>query len=195
MALVCHKKARLLGAAEGEREGSVAVPEVCEKGESANVAQEDDKEVFAFTCTSDHADIADKLNIPPSKRGGVTDSGELAATCYDRSKFISFTPIPDLPITTADGSYLQGHRTGDVRIDLPNGAGRTLLCLEGCSIRAADGIYPYLNWVSYENLDLASISLATSVKSATRMAVLLEQYLTLQDCRPASCSNSRRTDN
>jgi hypothetical protein len=114
----------------GGKEGQSPFQKSAKKGESANVAQEDDKEVFAFTCTSDHADIADKLNIPPSKRGGVIDSGASRHFCYDRSKFISFTPIPDLPITTADGRTFKAIGTGDVRIDLPNGAGRTSFVLK-----------------------------------------------------------------
>jgi hypothetical protein len=104
----------------GGKEGQSPFQKSAKKGESANVAQEDSEELFAFTCTSDHADVAEKLNIPPSKRGGVIDSGASRHFCYDRSKFINFTPIPDLPITTADGRTFKAIGTGDVRIDLPS---------------------------------------------------------------------------
>ena len=114
----------------GGKEGQSPFQKSATRGESANVAQEVKEELFAFTCTSDHADVAEKLNIPQSKRGGVIDSGASRHFCYDRSKFINFTPIPDLPITTADRCTFKAIGTGDVRIDLPNGTGQTSFILK-----------------------------------------------------------------
>jgi hypothetical protein len=114
----------------GRKEGQGPHQKSVKKGESANVAQDDNEETFAFTCTSDHADVADKLNIPLSRRGGVIDSGASRHFCYDRSKFVNFNSIPDLPITTADGRVFKAVGTGDVRIDLPNGDKRTSFVLK-----------------------------------------------------------------
>jgi hypothetical protein len=51
----------------GGKEGQSPHRKPAKGEESANVAQESNKELFAFACISDHADVAKKLNIPLSR--------------------------------------------------------------------------------------------------------------------------------
>ena len=74
--------------------------------------------------------------------------------CYDRSKFISFTPIPDLPIATADGRTFKAIGTGDVRID-HNGAGRTSFVLKD-AVYAPQMALPLSQLGALREPDLAS---------------------------------------
>ena len=125
-----HKKADCW-APGGGKEGQGPQQKSVKKSESANIAQEvEDDDLFAFTCTSDHADIAEKLEVPPSKRSGIVDSGASRHFCSDRSKFINFTPLSNSPITTADGRTFDARGTGDVCIELPNGNQHTRFVLK-----------------------------------------------------------------
>src|ERR1700737_1940712 len=109
-----HKKADCW-AAGGGKEGQGPQQKSAKKGKSANVAQEvENKDLFAFTCTSDHANIAEKLNIPPAKRSGIINSGASQHFCSDRSKFINFTPMHNSPITTADRHTFDALGTGNI---------------------------------------------------------------------------------
>ena len=68
--------------------------------ESAVVAATNDEEdLFAFTCTSDYATVAEKLQVPKSKLGTCIDSGASRDYCPDHSKFSNYRPI-DQSITT-----------------------------------------------------------------------------------------------
>jgi len=96
--------------------------------ESAAVAVEE--ELFAFTCTSDFNDVAESLQVPKSKRGAVVDSGASSHFCPDRTKFVTFCPIEEQPIKTADGRTLKAIGMGDVHIELPNGSHRTKAVLK-----------------------------------------------------------------
>ena len=69
----------------------------------AVVAADDDKrELFAFTCTLDYAAVVDNLDVPKSKLGTCIDSGASRDYCPDHSKFVNYKSI-QRKITTADG--------------------------------------------------------------------------------------------
>ena len=78
-------------------------------------------EAFAFTCTSDFAEIASRLSsVPRGRLGAIIDSGATRHFCPDRSKFTNFCEGAEL-ITTADGKVVHAIGSGDVQITLPNG--------------------------------------------------------------------------
>ena len=99
--------------------------------ESVVVAATNEKEeLFAFTCTSDYATVAEKLQVPKSKLGTCIDSGASRDYCPDRSKFSNYRLI-DQSITTADGQTVKAIGMGDMHIDLPNGSKRTKTVFKG----------------------------------------------------------------
>jgi len=95
------------------------------KGESkptevAAVAAEE--KLFAFTCTSDFADVAQGLDLPTTKLGGgIIDAGASSHFCPDRAKFRNYHPLVGKSILTADGRSHVAAGVGDVIIHLPNG--------------------------------------------------------------------------
>ena len=93
-------------------------------------ATNDEEELFAFTCTSDHATVAEKLQVPKSKLGTCIDSGASRDYCPDRSKFSNYRPI-DQSITTADGRTVKAIGMGNMHIDLPNRSKRTKTVFKG----------------------------------------------------------------
>ena len=89
--------------------------------ESAGVAV--DEELYAFTCTSDHAAATESLKVPIPKFDVVVDSRADQHICPDRTKFSKFHEIPDRIINTSDGHTFKAIGKGDVHLDLPNGSG------------------------------------------------------------------------
>ena len=69
------------------------------------VADNDKDELFAFTCTSDYANITETLQVPKSKLGSCIDSGASEVYCPDQEKFANYRLI-NQSITTADGRKL-----------------------------------------------------------------------------------------
>ena len=65
-------------------------------------ANNEEGDLFAFTCSSDHTAVAAKLVIPNSRLGTCIDSGASQDYCPDRSKFTNYKGI-QRKITTADG--------------------------------------------------------------------------------------------
>ena len=95
------------------------------QAETAVVAVKDDEnDLFAFTCTSDHAAIAESLDLPKSKLGTCVDSGASRDYCPDRSKFTNYKTV-ERKITTADGRSMKAVGMGDLHIELPNGSRKT----------------------------------------------------------------------
>ena len=88
------------GGKEGQGPGRKETP----KADKAVVAVADDdkNEMFAFTCTSDYANVAEALQIPKSKLGSCINSGASDVYCPDQERFVNYRPI-DRSITTADG--------------------------------------------------------------------------------------------
>ena len=78
-------------------------------------ADDKDNELFAFTCISNYAAVADMLDIPKSRLGTCMSSGASQHYCPDHSKFTDYKPI-EQKITTADGSTLMTASMGDLHI-------------------------------------------------------------------------------
>ena len=93
--------------------------------ETAVVAVNDEEgELFAFTCSSDNTAVAAKLVVPNSRLGTCIDSGASRDYCPDRSKFTNYKSIQK-NITTADGRTLSAIGMGDLHVELPNGSNKT----------------------------------------------------------------------
>jgi hypothetical protein len=100
------------------------------KDELANMASAEKPEAFAFTCTSDFAEIASRLSsVPRGRLGAIVDSGATRHFCPDRSKFTNFREGAE-PITTADGKVVHAIGSGDVQITLPNGDHQSTVILK-----------------------------------------------------------------
>jgi hypothetical protein len=72
-----HKKADCW-AKGGGKEGQGPKQKKSEKNETATVAvavADNEKEMFAFSCTSDFANVAEELQVPKSRLGACIDSG------------------------------------------------------------------------------------------------------------------------
>ena len=93
------------------------------KTEVATVAavKDKDNDFFAFTCTSDYANVAESLKFPKSRYGTCIDSGASNDYLPDRTKFLNYREI-ERRITTADGRTLKAVGMGDLHIVLPNGS-------------------------------------------------------------------------
>ena len=95
------------------------------KSETATVATNDDEgDLFAFTCSSDYAAVAERLEMPKSRLGTCIDSGASMDYCPDRARFTNYKSI-QRKIMTADGRTLMAIGSGDLHIELPNGSGKT----------------------------------------------------------------------
>src|SRR5271168_2077514 len=93
--------------------------------ETAVVAANDEEgELFTFTCSSDNTAVATKLVVPNSRLGTCIDSGASWDYCPDRSKFTNYKSI-QRNITTADGRTLTAIGMGDLHVELPNGSDKT----------------------------------------------------------------------
>ena len=84
----------------------------------------EENELFAFPCTSDHVAVADKLDMLQSKLGTCIDSGASGDYCPDQSKFIMYRTVHQ-KITTANGRLLDAIGMGDLELELPNGSEKT----------------------------------------------------------------------
>ena len=106
----------------GRQEGQGPHQKKGKKTKTAIVAagDDDDKESFAFTCTSDFINVAEALSIPKSRLGTCMDSGASQVYFPDRSKFANYRMV-DHSITTADGRKLKAIGMGDLDIELLNG--------------------------------------------------------------------------
>ena len=85
------------------------------------VANNEENDLFAFTCTSDFADVADSSNLPKSKYRTCLDSGASNNYSPDQTKFSNYHEV-NRDITTADGWTLKVVGMGDLHLDLPNGS-------------------------------------------------------------------------
>ena len=120
-----HKKADCW-AKGGGKEGQGPKQKKGKKTEAAVVAATDgdNKELFAFTCTSDFANVAEALQVPKSRLGTCIDSGASRVYLPDQLKFANYRTI-DHSITTADGRQLKAIGMGDLEMDLLNGSKTT----------------------------------------------------------------------
>ena len=100
-----HKKADCWAKGGGkEGQGTKQKKGKGKKSEMATVAAVDnnDKELFTFTCTSDFANVAEALKVPKSQLGMCINSGASRVYSPDSLKFTNYKLI-DHNITTADG--------------------------------------------------------------------------------------------
>jgi hypothetical protein len=96
-----------------------------DKSKTAIVAvNEEDNEMFAFSCTSEYGMLANNLNILKSCLGTCIDSGASQVYCPDQSQFTNYKTI-DRKITTADGRSIKAIGMGDLHLDLQNGSKHT----------------------------------------------------------------------
>jgi GAG-pre-integrase domain len=89
-------------------------------------ANDKDDELFMFTYMTNHAAVADILDVPKLKLGTCIDSRATRDYCPDCSKFSNYKMVQHV-ITTVDGWLLIGVRMGDLHIELPNGSGKSKL--------------------------------------------------------------------
>ena len=110
----------------GGKEGQAPWMKNTSKNTEAVVVAADNKvdALFAFTCTSDHVALADKLNIPKCRLGTCIDSGASRNYCPNHTKFSNYRSV-HWKITTADGRSLNTVGMGDLHIKLPNGLNKT----------------------------------------------------------------------
>ena len=88
------------------------------------VTNDEENNLFTFTCSSDYADIADSLKLPKSKFGTCVDSSASTNYSPDHSKFSNYWEI-EKDITTANGRTLKAIRMGDLHLELPNWSKQT----------------------------------------------------------------------
>jgi hypothetical protein len=115
----------------GGKEGQGPRQKKGKKAETAVVAaaNNEDNELFAFTCTSDFANVAEALQVPKSRLGTCIDSGASSVYSPDRTRFTNYKTI-DRKITAADGRQLKAIGMGDLEMELPNGSGTTKMKFE-----------------------------------------------------------------
>jgi len=106
----------------GGKEGQGPRQRKSKRTEAATVAttNNDNDQLFAFSCTWDYADVTKISGIPKSKLGTCIDSGASRNYLPDCSKFSNYCPI-DRDIMTADGRTIKAIGMGDLHLDLPNG--------------------------------------------------------------------------
>ena len=83
------------------------------------VVNDDDDDLFAFTCTSDYTDIAKLMKLPKSKYRTCLDGGASNDYSPNWTKFSNYWAV-DRDITTADGRILKAVGMGDMHLELPN---------------------------------------------------------------------------
>ena len=133
------------------------------ESETAVVATNDEEgDLFAFTCTSDYVALADELEVPRSKLGTCIDSGATRYYCPDRSKFFNYKAI-QRRITTADGRTLKAIGSGDLHLELPNGSGKTKIVFKN-AIHAPDMAFTL---ISISRLDEAGYSVTFNKRMCT----------------------------
>ena len=118
-ALDCYAKG-------GGKEGQAPWQNKGKQKEMATIAaaKEEDKEMFAFTCTSDYTDVAVATPIPKSSFGTCVNSGASNDYSPDWTKFSNYKEI-DRDITTADSCIVKAIGLGDLHLELPNGSKTT----------------------------------------------------------------------
>ena len=91
----------------GGKEGQGPGQKKSAKAQKAVVAVADSEKdkIFAFTCTSDYANITETPQVPKSKLGSCIESGASEVYCPDREKFANYKQI-NWSITTVSGSAI-----------------------------------------------------------------------------------------
>ena len=85
------------------------------------MVKDKDNDFFAFTCTSDYANVAESSKFPKFRYGTRVNSGASNDYPPDWTKFSNYREI-EMSITTPDGRTLKAMGMGDLHINLPNGS-------------------------------------------------------------------------
>ena len=130
------------------------------KSEMATIAavDDDDKELFTFTCTSNFANVTKALQVPKSQLGTCIDSGASRVYSPDSSKFANYKSI-NRSITTADGRQLKAVGMGDHEIDRLNRSKTTTI--KSCLLLHVCLTLQTLPFTNYKSID-RSITMADS---------------------------------
>ena len=117
----CYQKGR-------DKEGQAPWQQKADKGKETDIAvvgaDDDENEMFVFTCLLDYADVANGLDILKSKLGTCVDSDASRDYCPNCSKFTNYKEVCR-EITMADGRTLTAVGMEDLHIELPNGSRKT----------------------------------------------------------------------
>ena len=126
-----HKQADCWSKGSGKEGQGPRQKKKGKKSEMATVAATNDEEneLFTFTCTSDFANVAEALQVPKSRLGTCIDNGASRVYSLDRTRFTNYKTI-DRRITAADGRELKAIGMGDLEMELPNGSGTTKMKFE-----------------------------------------------------------------
>jgi len=90
----------------GGKEGQGPGQKKSAKTETATVTIADNNinKMFAFTCTSDYAHVAETLQVSKSKLGSCIDSGASDVYSPDREKFANYKPKVEISPQHMEGS-------------------------------------------------------------------------------------------
>ena len=102
----------------------------------------DDKELFAFTCMSDFTNITEALQVPQSWLGTCINSGASQVYSPDSLKFTNYKSI-DHGVTMADSQQLKAVGMGDLEIDMPNRSKNN--DVQKCHTCPSNGFYPHID--------------------------------------------------
>jgi hypothetical protein len=130
------------------------------------VADDDNSELFAFTCTLDYITLANSFDVPKSRLGTCIDSGASRHYCPNKTKFTEYKQV-ECKITMADGRTLTTTRVRDLHIELPNGSGKTKTILKN-AIHTPEMAFTL---ISISRLDKAGFSITFN-----------KGMCTIQDC-------------
>ena len=129
----CYSKG---GGGEGQVPRQKAKAKAKESETAVVATNNEEGDLFAFTCMSHYVAMADQIEVPKSRLGTCIDSRASRDYCPDRSKFFNYKAI-QCNIMTADGSTLKAIGSGDLHLELPNGSGKTKIGLKN-AIHAPD---------------------------------------------------------
>jgi len=124
--------------------------------ESAAIADDNDEQMFAFTCTSDCSNTARTHATPKSQLQDHVDSATSQYYHPNHSKFQNYHQTTREHITTVDGQHLKAVGVGDMYIRLPNGSEHPKSLLNN-AIYASDRVFPL---ISISKLDKANFSVS-----------------------------------
>ena len=107
------------------------------------MANDEENDLFTFTCTSDYTNVADSSKLPKSKFGTCLDNGASTDYSPDQTKFTNYWAI-EKDIMTADGRTLKAVGMGNLYLELPNGSKQTQVIFKN-TVHAPDMAFTLLS--------------------------------------------------